>query len=165
MFGLLVIFGQIWGEPWNGKNSCFLKGFTTGPHHIQLTRGDFLPVPGPIVAQWQRRARLDLVDKPQRACRRQGQTQCVRPHDALPFAAVILPQTREGVGVTDGNFHGPAVAILAHDIFRTSDSRKSLNLLKINDLRFWHFVNIKPIESMRYAVLGTKDTDDFNLTH
>jgi len=38
---------------------------------------------------------------------------------ALPLAAVILPQTRAGVGVTDGKFHGPAVAIHTHEIFRT----------------------------------------------
>ncbi len=46
-----MIFGQIRGEPWYGKNSGLVQGLTTGPHHIQLTGGDFLSVPGPIAAQ------------------------------------------------------------------------------------------------------------------
>jgi len=41
MFGLLVIFGQAWGEPWYGKNSGFIEGCTTGPHHVQLTGAPF----------------------------------------------------------------------------------------------------------------------------
>ena len=35
----------------------------------------------------------------------------VSPNDAFPFATLILAQTIEGVGVTDGNFHRPAGAI------------------------------------------------------
>ena len=69
MFGLLVIFGQFWGEPWYGKNSGFIEGFTTGPHHVQLTGGYLLSVPRPITAQMERRAALNLADKPQGACR------------------------------------------------------------------------------------------------
>ena len=64
MFRLLMIFGQSGGEPWYGKNSGLVEGFTTGPHHIPLTRGDLLSVPGPIVAQSERHATLGLVDKP-----------------------------------------------------------------------------------------------------
>ena len=32
--------------------------------------------------------------------------------DALPLPALLSPQPIEGIGVTDGNFHGPAVVIL-----------------------------------------------------
>jgi hypothetical protein len=28
MFGLLVIFGPLWGEPWYGKNASLMEGFT-----------------------------------------------------------------------------------------------------------------------------------------
>ena len=103
MFRLLMIFGQLWGEPWDGKNSRFLKGLTTGPHHIQLTGDCFLSVPGPITAQIERRATLDLVDKPQRACRRHAQTKRIGANDALPLTALISPQPIEGVGVANDN--------------------------------------------------------------
>src|SRR5689334_9331949 len=112
MVRLLMICGQSWGEPWYGKNAGLVQGLTTGPHHIQLTRGSFLSVPGPIVAQVERRATLDLVDKPQGACRRQDQPECIGADDALPLPTLIAPQPIEGIGVTDGNFHGPATAIL-----------------------------------------------------
>src|SRR2546423_832084 len=116
MFRLLMIFGQLWGEPWDGKNSRFLKGFTTGPHHIQLTGGYLLPVPGPIGTQIERRATLDLIDKPQRACRRHAQTERIGANDALPLPALIAPQPVEGIRVADCNFHRPAVAILVDDV-------------------------------------------------
>ena len=64
MFRLLRSVGQSWGERWYGKNSGLVQGLTTGPHHIQLTGGSFLSVPGPIAVQIERRATLDLVDKP-----------------------------------------------------------------------------------------------------
>ena len=91
MFRLLMIFGQSWGEPWYGKNASFMEGLPTGPHHIQVTRGDFLSVPGPIAAQIERHATLDLVDKPQRACCRHDQTERVGAEDAVPLPALILP--------------------------------------------------------------------------
>ena len=112
MFGLLMIFGQIRGEPWYGNNSGVIQGLTTGPHHVKLAGSDFLSVPRPIAAQIERRAALDLVDKPQRACRRHDQTERVGADDALPLTALILPQSIEGVGVANFNFHRPAVAIL-----------------------------------------------------
>ena len=37
MFGLLVIFSQLCGEPWDGNNAGLLEGLTPGPHHIKLT--------------------------------------------------------------------------------------------------------------------------------
>ena len=119
MFGLLVIFGHLWGEPWYGKNTSLLEGFTAGPHHVQLTGGFFLSVPGPRAAQIECRAALDLVDKPQGACRHHDQTERIGTDDALPLPALIAPQPSVGVGVTNGNFHGPTVAIFAHDLFRT----------------------------------------------
>ena len=115
MFGLLIIFGQLWDEPWYGKNTGLLQGLSTSPHHIQLTGRHFLSVPGPIAAQRHTGAALNVGDKPQRACRRHDQTTCVGAHDAVPFTALFLPQTIEGIGIADGNFHGPAVAILAQD--------------------------------------------------
>ena len=60
MFGLLVIFGQLWGEPWYGKNAGLMEGLPTGPHHVELTGGYFLSVPGPIAAQWHVRAATPL---------------------------------------------------------------------------------------------------------
>ena len=107
-----MIFGQSWGEPWYGKNACLVQGLTTGPHHIQLTGGHFLSVPGPIVTQIECCATLDLVDKPQGACRRHDQTKRIGADDALPLPALLSPQPIEGIGVTDGHFHGPAVVIL-----------------------------------------------------
>src|SRR5437870_5322483 len=112
MCRLLMIFGQSWGEPWYGKNAGLVQGLTAGPHHIQLTGGDFLSVPGPIAAKIERRVPLDLVDKPQGACGRHDETERIGADDALPLPALISPQPIEGIGVTDGNFHGPAVAIL-----------------------------------------------------
>lgn len=115
MGGLLRIFGQIGGKPWYGKNSRFVQGLTTGPHHIQLAGGNLLPVPRPIAAQIYTRAALDLVEKPQRAGRCHDETARVGTDDALSCPALILPQTREGIGVAHVNFHRPAVAILAQD--------------------------------------------------
>ena len=67
-------------------------------------------------AQIPTRAVLHVVDKPHRACRGHDQTKRVRPYDALQFATLIVAQTIEGVGGTNGNFHGPAYAILAQDL-------------------------------------------------
>jgi hypothetical protein len=115
MFGLLMIFGQLWAEPWDGNNSSFLQGLTTGPYHIELTGGSLLPVPWSIAAEIQTRAAIALVDAPQRARCGHDQTACVGPDEALPFAALLLPQTVEGIGGAHDNFHRPAAAILAHD--------------------------------------------------
>src|SRR5512134_2057318 len=109
MFGLLRIFDQLWAKPWYGNNSRFLQDLTTGPHHIELAGSHLLSVPWPIAAQRERHAAFDVVDKPQRACCGHDQTKRVGPDDALPLAALILPQPIEGIRVTDGNFHRPAV--------------------------------------------------------
>src|SRR2546425_5929070 len=107
MFGLLVIFGQFWDEPWYGKNASLMERLPTGLRDVELTGCRFLSVPGPVATQRHTRAAINLVDKPQRACRGQDQTQRVRPHDTLAFPTLLLAQTREGVGVTDGNFSVP----------------------------------------------------------
>jgi hypothetical protein len=112
MFRLLLIFGQIRDEPWYRHNSSVIQGLTTGPYHIELAGSNFLSVPRPVVAQREHHAVFDLVDKPQGACRRHDQTERIGADDALPLPALIAPQPIEGIGVTDGNFHGPAVVIL-----------------------------------------------------
>src|SRR5512145_902462 len=120
MFGLLVIFGHLWGEPWYGHNTSLLEGFTAGPPHVQLTGGFSLSVPGPIAAQIACCAALDLVEKPQGACRHHDHTTRIGTDDALPLPALLAPQPSVGVGVTHGHFHGPTVAIFAHDLCRAS---------------------------------------------
>ena len=117
MCGLLLIFGEIWDEPWYGKNAGLMERLPTGFRHVELTGCHFLSVPGPVAAQRHLRAALHLCNEPQRACRRHDQTQRVGADDALPLATLVLSQPGEGVTVTDSNFHGPAVAILAHDLF------------------------------------------------
>ena len=117
MFRLLRIFDQLWGEPWYGNNSCFLQGRTTGPHHIELAGSQLLSVPWPIAAQRERHAAFDVVDTPQRACCGQDHTQRVGADDALPLAALSVPQAIAGIRVTDGNFHRPAVGVLVQDCF------------------------------------------------
>ena len=116
MFGLLVIFSQLWGEPWYGKNTGLMEGLPTGLRDVELTGCNFLSVPGPVAAQGHTRAPIHVGNEPQRACRRHDQTQRVGADDALPLATLVLPQPGEGITVPDSNFHGPAVAILAHDL-------------------------------------------------
>src|SRR3989442_10923247 len=115
MFGLLMIFGQIRAEPWYGKNSPFLQGLTTGPYHVELAGSHLLSVPRPIAAQRERHAAFDLVDKPQGARSRHDQTKRVGAHDVLALATLILPQTVGGVGITNFDFHRPALAVLVQD--------------------------------------------------
>src|ERR1700739_5145513 len=117
MFGLLVIFGELWDEPWYGKNTSLLEGLPTGLRDVELTGGYFLSVPGPVAAQRHPCAAINVGNEPQRAGRRQDHTQRVGTDDALPLAALVLPEPSKGVTVTDGNFHAPAVAIRAHDLF------------------------------------------------
>src|SRR5215471_10056427 len=120
MFRLLMIVGQLWGEPWEGKNARFLQGLPTGPPHILWTGGDFLPVPGPRGTQLVGRATHAVVDTPQRACRRHDQPARMGADDAVPRAALVLPQPSQGVTVTDRHGHGPAVPIRAPALCRAS---------------------------------------------
>src|SRR5262245_2568393 len=117
MFGLLVIFGQLWDEPWYGKNTSLMEGLPTGLHDVELTGGYFLSVPAPVAAQRYTRAAINVGNEPQRPGRRQDHTQRVGTNAALPLAALVLPEPGEGVTVTDRNFYDPAVAIRAHDLF------------------------------------------------
>jgi len=111
MFGLLFIFGQFWGKPWDGKNAGLVEGLPTGLRDVELTGRYFLSVPGPVATQRHLPPAIHVGNEPQRACRGQGQPQRIRPKDALPFATLFLAQTREGIGVADGNFHRPAGVI------------------------------------------------------
>ena len=116
MFGLLVIFDQLWGEPWYGKNTGLMEGLPTGLRDVELTGSCFLSVPGTVAAQWHPRAAIHVGNEPQRACRGQDQTERVGTDDALPLTALILSQPVEGIRVADFNFHCPAVAILVDDV-------------------------------------------------
>jgi hypothetical protein len=111
-----MIFCQSWGKPGYGTNAGLVQGLTPGPHHIQWTGRYFLSVPGPLAAPLERRATLDLVDQPQGAGRHPDQTERMSADDALPLTALLLPQSSEGVGVANGHFHRPAVAILVQDL-------------------------------------------------
>ena len=52
MLKLLLIFGQIRGEPWYGKNApARMERLPTGFRHIELAGRHFLSVPGPVAAQ------------------------------------------------------------------------------------------------------------------
>ena len=90
MFGLLMIFGQIRGEPWYGQYACPIENLTTSPCPVQLPWSHLLSVPGPIAAQIHTRAPLNLVEKPQRAGCRHDQTERIGAHDALPLATLIM---------------------------------------------------------------------------
>src|SRR5438045_3590669 len=118
MCRLLIIFGHLWGEPWYGKNAGLMEGLPTGLHDVAWTGGHLLSVPGPVAAPWHTRAAIHVGNEPQRACRCQDHTQRVGPDEALPLAALVLLQSVEGIPVTDSNFHGPAVALRAHDLCR-----------------------------------------------
>ena len=91
-------------------------GLSTGLRHVELTWGHFLSVPGPIATKRYLRAAIPLGHEPQRAGRGHDQTKRVGAYDALALATLILPETIEGIGVTNFNFDGPALAILVHDV-------------------------------------------------
>ena len=92
------------------ENAGLVQGLTTGPHHIQLTGGRFLSVPGPIVTQIECCATLDLVDKPRVRAAAMTKQNVLAPTMRCRFPPVLA--AIEGIGVTDGHFHGPAVVIL-----------------------------------------------------
>ena len=51
---------------------------------------------------------------------RQAQPERIGANEALPLTALISPQPIKGVGVANGNFHGPAVAILVDAVVGAS---------------------------------------------
>jgi hypothetical protein len=89
MFRFLLICGQIWAEPWSGKNTGLMEGLSTGLRDVELTGRHLLSVPGPVAAQEYRWVAIYVHNKPERACGCQHQTQRVRPQDALPFATLL----------------------------------------------------------------------------
>ena len=93
-----------------------MEGLPTCFRHVELTWCHFLSVPGPVAAQGHRRAAIHVRNEPQRACCGQNQTERVGTENTLPLAALVLPEPGKGVTVTDGNFYGPAVVILAYDL-------------------------------------------------
>src|SRR5919108_2612511 len=111
-----MIFGQIRGAPWYGKNAGRMQGLTTSPHHIKLTGRHLLSVPRPIAAQLHTCTAFGWRNKPQRARRGHDQAKRVGAHEALPLATLILAPTVAGAGITERNFHRPAVAVLAQDV-------------------------------------------------
>ena len=96
MFGLLVIFGQFWGEPWYGKNASLMERLPTGLRDVELTGCRFLSVPGPVATQRHTRAAINLVDKPQRACRGQDQTPArTTASDSTQLVQLALTELRK----------------------------------------------------------------------
>jgi len=102
-----MIVGQIGGQPWEGKNSRFVQGLTTGPHHLQVAGGNLLPVPRPIAAPMYPRAGLDVVETPPRAGRCPDEPARVGPDAAWSCPARIGPQPRAGLGVAQVKGHRP----------------------------------------------------------
>ena len=74
MFGLLIIFGQLWGEPWYGKNTGLMEGLPAGLRDVELTGRYFLSVPRPVAPQRHLHLAIHVGNEPQRACRSQDQT-------------------------------------------------------------------------------------------
>ena len=94
------------------ENAGLIERLPTGFRHVELTRCYFLSVPGPVATQRHLRATIHLRDEPQCACRCHDQTKRVSAYNTLPLTTLVLPEPVKGVTVTDGNFHGPAVAVL-----------------------------------------------------
>jgi hypothetical protein len=115
-----MIVGQRWGAPWDGNKPGLVQGLTTGPPHLQLTGGNFLSVPGPLVTQMACGATLDLLDTPPGAGRRHDQTTRLGAADAVPRPALRSPPPIAGLGGTDGHGHGPAVVRLGAEVVGAS---------------------------------------------
>src|SRR5919199_3062983 len=103
MFGLFVIFGPLWGEPWEGKKAGLLEGLPTGLRAIAWTGGRLLSVPGPRAAPRPPRAAINLGEKPPRACCGQEQTPRVCPDAVVACTTLLGAPTRAGVGVPQGD--------------------------------------------------------------
>jgi hypothetical protein len=115
MFGRLVIFGQLWEKPWYGKNAGRKQSLSTSPHHLKLTGCHLLSVPRPIAAPRPPQPRSTWALHPSVRAAVMTKRHVWGPHDARPFTPWLLPQTIAGMGSAEGNFHGPAGAILAQD--------------------------------------------------
>src|SRR5919198_2860722 len=118
MVRLLMIFGQIWDEPWYGKNPRLVQGFATGPDDVEMTGGAFVPVPGAIATEIQRVSLVGVFQEPQ--CARGGHHQAKRvgPDKTRDLAALVLAESVERMAVSNGNFDRPAGVILLQDVLR-----------------------------------------------
>src|SRR5918994_591587 len=121
----LMIFGEVWGKPWYGENPRLVQGFATGPGNIELAGGAFLPVPGSITLEIHPVTLVSLFEKPE--CPRGGHHEAKRvgPDNALELPALVLAQTGEGIAVANGDFDGPALAILSQDVLQAEREIRS----------------------------------------
>jgi hypothetical protein len=113
---LLMIFGKIWGKPWYGENARLAQRFATGPGNVELAGGALLPVPGSITPEIHPVTLVRLVEKPERPRGGHHEAKRIGPDNALDLPALVLPQAVEGMAVADGDFDGPAVAILPQEV-------------------------------------------------
>jgi len=123
MCGLLVMCGQVWGEPWEGKHAGGIEGGTPGPHHGPLPGGSLRSVPRPIEAQMERRAARNVAPTPQGACRCPAPTARVGTAEALPHTAWLLAQPVAGLRIADCHGHRPAVARRVDEVGGASRQR------------------------------------------
>ena len=74
-----------------------------------------MTIPRAILSQLERRPPRRVLDKPQRAGRGQDQAQGISAHYPLALAALIVPEAREDVTITNGDFDRPPSAILGEN--------------------------------------------------
>ena len=85
MFGLLVNFGQLWGEPWYGKNTGFIEGLPTGLRDVELASAES----SDFFGHAQRRFRFTVIVSIDPCC------QLVRAQQAIGFRDRPLPNPYE----------------------------------------------------------------------
>lgn len=124
MVPLLMIFGTIWGNPWYGENARLMQGFSPGQGHGELAGGALLPVPGSITPEIQPVRLVSLVEKPERPRGGHHEAKGVGPDKALDLPALVLAQAVAGIAVANGEFDGPAVAILPPDALQAERERR-----------------------------------------
>jgi hypothetical protein len=112
-------FGKIGSEPWYGKNLCRVERFAPRPNNVKLTGSAFLVVPGAIAPQLKRWGPYGVLHKPQGACGGQNEAERIGAEHAFTLPALVLPEAREGIAVTNRDFHRPPLAILGEDRFQT----------------------------------------------
>ena len=87
---VVVIFSQILGEPWYGKDAGLVQGLATGPDDVQLAGRALLPVPRPIAVESDEVGPARLFQEPQRACRGQPEAQRVGPDDEGELPTLLV---------------------------------------------------------------------------
>lgn len=78
-----------------------------------------MTIPRAILSQLERRPPRPVLHKPQRAGRGQDQAQGIRAHYPLALAARIVPEAREDVTITNGDFNRPPAALLGENRLET----------------------------------------------